>query len=392
MAPNTPTGSASEVKKRPASSSTPKAQRSAKKRREAHAVSSANNLSASETPKKARLDSFADNLPLGLRALAGLLAFGPSAFGPFQASSVEVNGAKRSKEAHVNVSKTLALSVPGIQSMRGERGMKSVTQMISDCERQGLFMLGPPQSPVNNQVIPAIRFIFAEMTKLPANAQKRVNCLTALAQAFQDCQQVQAREILRLYGDLTAQTLTFEKQLRYSLLRCKEAALDSFISQRHGRCDEDHTRVKPWQQRAHLTSGYTVIVGDEFGLDGITAAKHDRFLSQVMAEIGRVDKAELVQLLKSSLSIEDWLRTLLADINNQTPGADRLINQDCIFKWAQEHMSVEAAHAVFFDDARAREFDEQDPNRPSTENAYQPFLSCKVLVCILLAMGMLKIC
>jgi len=383
MAPDTRTGT-TRVKKRPASSSTPKAQRSAKRHEAA---------SVSETPRKGRLDSFAENLPYGLKALAGMLAFGPAAFGPCQApNSSELKGMKKSKEAYVNVTKALEASVAGIRNMRGERGAKTVTQMISDCQQQGLFMLGPPQSPVNNQVIPAIRFILAEMTKLPAKAQKRVNCLTALAQAFQDCQQVQAREILRIYGDLTAQNLTFEKQLRYSLLRCKEAALDGFISQRHDRCDEDHTRVKPWQQRAHLTSGYTVLLGEEFGLDGITAAKHDRFLPQVMSEIGHVDTAALVQLLKSSLCIEDWLRTLLADINNQTSGADRLINRDCIFKWAQENMSVEAAHAVFYDDTRAKEFEEQDPKQPTTENAYQPFLSCKVLVSILLAMGMLKTC
>ena len=31
----------------------------------------------------------------------------------------------------------------------------------------------------------------------------------------------------------------------------------------------------------------------------------------------------------------EWLQTLLADINNQSADADRLINRDCIFKWAQ---------------------------------------------------------
>ena len=64
------------------------------------------------------------------------------------------------------------------------------------------------------------------------------------------------------------------------------------------------------------------------------------------------------------LAAQEWLQTLLADINNQQVAADRLINPDCIFKWAQallkglpalcqEHCDV--AHEVFYDEERADE-------------------------------------
>lgn len=333
--------------------------------------------------------------------MAATLAWGPAAFGKLQATVAAssssgdapgVPGASNHKNLHAKIPKMLKASVPGVGQMRGERGLKTVTQMISDCYVQGLFMHGPPQSPVNCQIIPALHHIFAEMASLPATHAKRVNCLTALAEACQDCQQVQAREILRLYGDLTAQNETFERQLLYSLLRQKEAALNRLISLKHKNCDFDHTRVQPWQQRAHLWSAYVSILGDEFGFEGVVAAKSDRFLPMAVKELGKAKKnvKDLILTLQRDMSIKEWLQTLLADINNQAPAVDRLINRDCIFKWAQQHMSQEEAHLVFYDEERAAEFADHDPKEPTTENRYQPFLSCQVLVKMLIAGKMVQ--
>jgi len=253
----------------------------------------------------------------------------------------------------------------------------------------GLWMHGPPTTAVNRQIVPAICHIFSEMSKLAPTDTKRVNYLTTLAEACVDCQQVQAREILRLYGDLTAQNDTFEGQLRYTLLRAKEAALDCYITKRHPQCDQDHTQVNPWEQRPHLVSGYASLIGEAFGLDGMEAARSDRFLPHVLKEIGQVNPVLLQQELQRELSVKEWLQTLLADINNQTWAPSRLINPGCIFQWVRENLSQEAAHEVFYDEERADEFAGQDPERPTKENEYQPFLSCRVLVDMLLATGML---
>lgn len=146
-----------------------------------------------------------------------------------------------------------------------------------------------------------------------------------------DCQQVQAREILRIFGDLTAQNETFESQLKYSLLRQKEGALNRFISMKHECCDKDHTEVQPWQQRPHLLSGYLDCVGESFGLDGLAAAQSDRFLPQVKVEIKKTLKKggqkRLLSTLQQDLCVREWLQTLLADINNQTSNSDRLIDR-----------------------------------------------------------------
>jgi len=90
------------------------------------------------------------------------------------------------------------------------------------------------------------------------------------------------------------------------------------------------------------------------------------------------------------LSVKEWLQTLLADVNNQAAAADRLIDPGCIFKWVSRHLSQEAAHEVFYDEERLAEFEGQDPERPTKENQFQPFLSCRVLVDMLLATGMLE--
>lgn len=37
--------------------------------------------------------------------------------------------------------------------------------------------------------------------------------------------------------------------------------------------DKPPPQIKPWQQRAHLTSAYLNMLGDQFGLQGVEAAK-----------------------------------------------------------------------------------------------------------------------
>mmetsp|Transcript_4115 Transcript_4115/g.11011 ORF Transcript_4115/g.11011 Transcript_4115/m.11011 type:complete len:570 (+) Transcript_4115:47-1756(+) len=357
-------------------------------------ASAASSSSSAAPPSQPSTDEQSNGrTKLTTELMASTLVFGPAAFGPLQRSKasahVKVDG-KDARKLHSKVPHILKASVPGVTEMRGERGLKTVTQMLSDCLMQGLFMHGPPSSPVNGQIIPAVRHIFREMAELPPKDPRRVNRLSALTEACQDCQQVQAREILRIYGEMTTQNETFESQLKYSLVQQKEAALNRFITQKHKKCDLDHTRVQPWQQRPHLFSAYVDIIGEDFGLDGVVAARSDRFLPMALKEVGRVQKQQFMETLRKEMSVKEWLQTLLADINNQSSSADRLINRDCIFKWVQANMSSEAAHRVFYDEERASEFEDHDPKEPMAENRYQPFLSCKVLVEMLVSSEMLK--
>lgn len=327
-----------------------------------------------------------------LETLVDRLTFGFAAFGPLARSEIP-SVEKVWPDMHKRIPHLVRESVPAAATMRGERGAKLVTQMLADCYMQGLFMHGGPSSPVNSEIIPAVRFIFSELAKLAPDHAKRVNLITMLTEACQDCQQVQAREIMRIYSDLTAQSETFVSQLKYSLVRAKETALDRFITDKHPKCDLDHTFVEPWQQRVHLTSGYVATIGAEFGLDGVVTAWSDRFLEPAVREIRQVARKEikdLIEILRRDMSVKDWVKTLLADINNQSPHADRLINRNCIFKWVEENMNTEAAHGIFFDEERIHEFEEAEPKEPTKENRFQPFLSSRVLVDILKSANMLR--
>jgi len=243
---------------------------------------------------------------------------------------------------------------------------------------------------VNSEIIPATKYIFAEMSMLLPQNKKRVSILTTLAHACTDCQQVQAREIMRVFGDLTAQNETFEVQLKYSLVRMKEASLDEYITLNHPNCDLDHTKTQPHFQRPHLKSGYIVMIGRDFGLDGLTSAKHDRFLARVQTHIKHTDKRDMLKKLKTNMSVKEWLQTLLADINNQNLAADRLINPACVYRWADANLSQDDVHKVFYDENRAEEFEDLEPKAPTNENKFKVFLSCKFLVDMLMRMEMLQ--
>lgn len=317
-----------------------------------------------------------------VEVMAKRLKFGARSFEGLQGGWCAEGTWSPSNVSEKDVKKIVLATFPQAAKMRGQRGERMVTEMLCACFRQGLWTFGDENVPTNQQVIPAFRFIMSEMAKLDAKNLKRVGIITTLAHACEDCQQVQAREILRIFGDLTAQNESFDEQLKYSLLRLKEAALNRFITQQHGeKCDLDHTKVYPRQQRPHLFSGYVDYIGEELGLDGMKAAQGDRFLHEVRKELKKIKmtKTQIIKALTQEMSVIEWLQTLLADINNQNPLADRLIDRSCIFTWVQANLSREAAHLVFYDEDRAEEFKGQDPEAPSAENRYQPFLSCKVL-------------
>ena len=117
-------------------------------------------------------------------------------------------------------------------------------------------------------------------------------------------------------------TPRFFLQIKYLLLKSKENAVDSFITQFHQDCDKDHSVVKPWQQRVHITSAYVDMFGEMFGLEGIGAARGDRFLGEARKGIrqgtwGDCDDKVVFKMLCNHLSVEAFVLEIIADINNQ---------------------------------------------------------------------------
>ena len=364
--------------------------------------------------------------PHSISHFANLYTFGPNAFGPLQRSNTipDTNTNQMPNISHL-VKNIVEASFPEATTMRGERGRKPVTRMLTDIYDRGLFMHGSPNSSVNRTIIPAMRHILDQLQKLSPHDTKRVSIVRDLAEACQDCQQVQARVILRHYGDLTSQNETFQSQLKYSLVRIKEAALQILITKYHSPfCDYDHTRVTPEHQRAHLWSGYVSLIGDAFGLDGVTAANGDRFLTKSLDVIRNAHKQQqqqhtpsqnqqnakrfratsgwwmtdadqtlkdsLLNELSQQLCVKEWLSCLLGDINNQAPNADRILNRSCIFDWVSNNIDDQFKHRIFYDETRRDDYSDLDPKEPTQENQYEPFLSPVVLVEMLLRAGMLQ--
>jgi len=231
--------------------------------------------------------------PNSINHLASQYSFGPNAFGALQRSTPQTTS---NEDLSYSVRDIIEASYPQATNMYGERNRKLVTRMLTDIYNQGLFMHGSADSVVNRTIVPAFRHVISEMNKLNANEEKRISMARNLAEACQDCQQVQARVILRLFGDLTSQNQTFESQLKYSLVQPKEAALHSLISKYHSpTCDLDHTQVNSANQRAHLVSGYVSLIGNSFGLDGVDAANSDRFLYDSLGVIRNIHITPLLQ-------------------------------------------------------------------------------------------------
>jgi len=375
--------------------------------------------------------------PHSIKHLAAQYSFGPNAFGPMQQHSAP--GHDKNARALLlpdlssSVKSIVESSMPEARHLRGERGNKPVTTMLTDIYRSGLFMHGPPTSSVNRTIVPAFRYILSQLERWDAQDARRRSMVRSLVEACQDCQQVQARTILRMYGDLTCQSETWETQLRYSLVPYKEAAMQILVSKYHSHsCDYDHRRVTPERQRAHLWSGYVVLVGEALGLDGVGTAKGDRFLNGSLDVIRNVHcqrqatsmrtlrglcgtvrgnvsggfgggggsgrsgvddealKQTLLKELTQNLSVQEWLTGLLCDINNQSTNADRTMDRSCVFKWAAANMDGDFKYRIFYDDTRAEEYSDLDPKVPNDDSKYEPFFSPIVLVEMLVKAGMLQ--
>jgi hypothetical protein len=316
--------------------------------------------------------------------------FDDAAFGPLPQ---RVMPAKDMPNLASKVHSIMTDSVKGVAGMKSAtRDARPVLDIISSIYTGGLSTMSQN---INSEIIPAIHYIFHIANGLKAKDNKRVSMLQRLADAMLDCQQIQAREILRIYGDLTCQSQTLESQTQYFLLKLKENALDQFITMMHVGCDLDHTKTVPGKQRAHLKSAYIDLLGREFGLEAVEAAKEDRFLAEARHEIQNgiwagVGMPVILLRLKRTLVLQLFVGYLLADINNQSKTAERLINRDVIFKWAETHLSKTEAHRVFYDEDRAADYEGQTPSKPTEANQYQPFLSQKLLLQILLTMGFIK--
>ena len=134
------------------------------------------------------------------------LEFGPRAFRDPAGRGVAVQMSEiRGGRVNQKVQQIVLASVPEAATMMGQRGQCRVIDMLCTIHQSGLFTLGGPESPTNREVVPSIRHIFFELQSIPDKDLRRVAIVQALCDACIDCQQVQAREIMRIFMELTNQ-------------------------------------------------------------------------------------------------------------------------------------------------------------------------------------------
>ena len=120
-----------------------------------------------------------------------------------------------------NLEQMVVASFPDARRMRGQRGEREVPEMMQSWCSCGMWMMGDPGSPTNRIIIPAINFIYSHIARLSPSEPQRVSIVKTLAYACEDCQGVQAREIMRIFSDLTSYTRDLPHQVLYFLSKYK---------------------------------------------------------------------------------------------------------------------------------------------------------------------------
>ena len=211
--------------------------------------------------------------------------------------------------------------------------------------------------------------------------------LLRLCEAFQSCMAEQGRVIDALYGQLSGRDATFRDQVLALVDVHKALAMEStvqaFLSSHGG------------HQAPHVLSAYLREVGRELGLRGVAASATDP--NATMA----VDKPAVLRAFRERFSVDEVAAALVADVNQQSPDAERVIDRDALAKWAAATAeattgqqgggggggggaAVFDAHSIYYDDERAGDFANLTVSKPNEANEFQPFLSPRVAMEILI--------
>lgn len=97
------------------------------------------------------------------------------------------------------------------------------------------------------------------------------------------------------------------------------------------------------------------------------------------------DSKRVAETFRLMFSIDELCDTLVADVNQQSKDADRLVSRDDLGRWAgnTEENNGFDSHTIFFDEEE-REY--KDLGKPLPENMYQPFLNRAVAFEVLKAL------
>lgn len=276
------------------------------------------------------------------------------------------------------IQEMLAKYVPNINELYDRRHTCPVTTLIIKTYNNGLPLYeGVPA--IKEHTKHAIRYIFdtlGDKEQGHSDNEKRV-CLRRLAEAFTSCQAGQARELDAVYGGLIGRSLDLRGQVLSVVDEQKQRVLDMVTQKLH---PDAWTSMDPTHQAPHIESAYTQLFGQQLGLRGTGGAGAD----YCMAAVPLREAAKAEKEFRKLFSAEETLETIVQDVNQQSKDADRAISRKDLSKWAGD-ASVNGGfdpYSIFYDEDNKDDY--PDDTKPSEENKYQPFISKKVALNMLL--------
>lgn len=210
------------------------------------------------------------------------------------------------------------------------------------------------------------------------SSRERKLHLTAIVEAFTACQAEQYRVIDSIYGELSGRDQGLREQVVALLDRAKQRTFDEVTLHFHPG-SEVNTRMP------HIQNRYRLELGGRLGLSGAEAARMDQHIE---GQLLPKQLEEFEALFRKRFSTADFVKEIVADINQQDKQAERFIMPETLFKWAQpenyeQNLGFDS-YSIFYDGDRADEYD----GSPLPENLYtQAFVTPATVVAILYRLG-----
>mmetsp|Transcript_45915 Transcript_45915/g.143838 ORF Transcript_45915/g.143838 Transcript_45915/m.143838 type:complete len:539 (-) Transcript_45915:121-1737(-) len=181
-----------------------------------------------------------------------------------------------------------------------------------------------------------------------------------LAEAFTNCQAVQARTIDALQAEIRGvASHSLPAQLRALVEEHREMALDRTVCHFHPYAHVT-SDSSPTEQLPHLSNRYRRHLGREVGLGGARseAADADRNASGRLP----VPRRRALARFWREFRARELLGAVVADVNQTEAEAQRRIDRDLLMAWAGSHAGV--GYRIFYDESAPHLYGDF---KPSTE-------------------------
>jgi len=265
---------------------------------------------------------------------------------------------------------TLRQHVSNVDEMLDRTGSVPVSDYILSTYSNGLPLYGG--NPVLQlHLINSLRLIFEKVFTGEAPGKY----LVSIAEAYQSCQAEQGRVIDHIYGELTGRDMSLRDQILVLVDNQKQMIMDQVVNQMNPNAWKT-SDANPMGQLPHIQNSYRVAVGETLGLRGVSAARMDYHHQHLDSKT----VTDIENLFRSLFSVEDLVLSIMKDVNDQDPNANRIINREALTKWAADSPESFDSHSLFYNEEAP---DGEYEGSPTEENKFQPYLSKNVTIRIL---------